>query len=95
MAAHTYRWTVEDSKGNDVLVYEGQVQGPGRVRVQTDGQTVSLVVVADDDAELEPRQVAPLVLATGDDPGGELSVVRHNLSRKKADTKPVRHTVKR
>ena len=92
MAAHTYRWTLEGPDGDDVLVYEGQVHGPGRVRVQRLNGTVSLVIV--DEPELEDAQVAPLVLAAGDDPGGELSLVRLNLSRKKADTKPVRHKAK-
>ena len=94
MAAHTYRWTVEDGSGDDVLVYEGQVQGAGRVRAQTDGRTVSLVMVGEEGDGLDPSQVAPVVLATGDDPGGELVLHRLNLSRKKVG-KPTTQKVRR
>lgn len=93
--AHTYRFVVEDEKGKDVLVYEGQVTNPTRtVRVQTDGETVSLVAVDEDQADLEPSQVAPLVLATGRDPGRDLFLVRTNLSRSRDDAKPVRTPVR-
>lgn len=94
MASHPYRFTVERADGRDVLVYEGQVQRVGRVRVQVDAGQVQLVYDGTDSAD--PSAVAPVVLATAKDPGPdeELVLRRVALNRQKPG-KPVSKRVRR
>lgn len=79
MANHPYRFTVEDHRGKDVLVYEGTVPKVGKVRVRADGDRVELVYADKDD----PERTAPVVLASAVDPGVDLRLRRVALNRQK------------
>jgi hypothetical protein len=90
MAAREYRFTVETADGEELLAYEGRIQGVGRVRAVSNGTAVQIILAPDDE------ETDNTVLASGVDPGGDvdLVLVRDTVNGKgKPVTKKVRREV--
>lgn len=75
MSAREYRFVIETSDGEELVTYEGKVQGVGRIRAVANGAVVQIVQADDDDSD-------PLVLAAAADPGGNLVLIRDTVRGK-------------